>query len=215
MSRTARDAAPRSALARLPASFGIRAGVAIRALVAALVACVLATPIAAAADAAVPLKEMMGVYLGRATVRDLDVKRTEERDIDVEIVPFDRDGFRIRWVNVTLVDGRRNVPGVKRRVSELTFRPAKGRAFFVEAPQVNVFAEREETTPIGGDPVRWAVLDAAGLHVYSFVVLDDGRYELQTYSRKRTSAGISLRYERVVDGKPLREIDGQAVKVTE
>jgi hypothetical protein len=173
-----------------------------------------ATPLPAlAADAAPTLKPMLGVYLGRATVQDLDTKTTEERDIDVEVTAFDRDGFRIRWVNVTLVDGRRNLPGVKRRVSELTFKPAKGRNFFVEVPQANVFAEREEVQPLGGDPVRWAVQEAAGLHVHSSVILGDGRYELQTYSRKRTDSGIVLHYQRVVDGKLVRTIDGQAVRV--
>ncbi len=167
----------------------------------------------AAAQPKSALKDLMGVYLGRATVRDLDTQRTEERDIDVEVRPFERNGFRIRWTNVTLVDGRRNVPGVKRRVSELAFRPARGGAFYVEAPQVDVFVEREETTPMGGDPVRWAVHDAAGLHVYSFTILDDGRYELQSYSRRRTATGIDLRYERVVDGRTLRTIEGTAVKI--
>jgi hypothetical protein len=180
----------------------------------AMLVAALATPFPVlAADPAPSLKPMMGVYLGRATVKDLDTGQAEERDIDVEVTPYERDGFRIRWVNVTLVDGRRNVPGVKRRVSELAFKPAKGRGFFVEAPQRNVFAEREEVQPMGGDPVRWAVQDAAGLHVHSFVILDDGRYELQTYSRKRTPSGIDLRYERVVDGRTVRTIEGKAVKV--
>ena len=55
--------------------------------------------------------------------------------------------------------------------------------------------------------------DAAGLHVYSLTILDDGRYELQTYSRKRTATGIDLRYERVVDGRLVRSIEGRAVKI--
>jgi hypothetical protein len=187
---------------------------AVTAVAGALLLAALATPLPAlAADSVATLKPMLGVYLGRATVKDLDTQATEERDIDVEVTAFDRDGFRIRWVNVTLVDGRRNLPGVKRRVSELTFKPAKGRNFFVEVPQANVFAEREEVQPMGGDPVRWAVQDAVGLHVYSFVILGDGRYELQTYSRKRTATGIVLNYERVVDGKLVRTIDGQAVRV--
>lgn len=166
-----------------------------------------------AEDSSTSVKSLTGIYLGRATVKDLASGATEERDIDVEVTPYERDGFRIRWVNVTLVDGKRSVPGVKRRVSELAFKPAKGRGFFVEVPQRNVFAEREEVKPLGGDPVRWAVQDAAGLHVYSFVILPDGRYELQTYSRRRTASGIDLHYERVVDGKLLRTIDGKAVRV--
>ncbi|HEX4884249.1 MAG TPA: hypothetical protein VFX05_08935 [Casimicrobiaceae bacterium] len=183
-----------------------------RGLATIVAALVLAAP-AAGQGTALPLKDLMGVYLGRATVRDTETNQTETRDIDVEMTPFDRNGFRIRWINVTLVDGKRNVPGVKRRVSELAFRPAKGRNFYVEAPEVNVFAEREESEPMGGDPVRWAVRDANGLHVYSFSILDDGRYELQSYTRRRVGDGIELRYERVVDGKLLRSIEGRAVKL--
>ena len=171
--------------------------------------CALAAPVE---DGAARLKDLMGTYLGRATVKDLDTSKTEEREIDVEISPFKGNGFRIRWVNVTLVEGRRDLPGVKRRLSEASFIPAKGQNFFVEVADSGVFAEREEVTPMGGNPVRWAVLDAAGLHLYAFVVLNDGRYELQTYSRRRTPRGIDLNYERVVDGKRVRTIEGRAVK---
>jgi hypothetical protein len=182
------------------------------AIATAFAAAALALP-ASAADVVPALKDIMGVYLGRATAKEHETGATEERDIDVEVMPFERNGFRIRWVNVTLVDGKRNVPGVRRRVSELAFRPARSARHFVEAPAVNLFAEREEAAPMGGDPVRWAVLDAAGLHVYSFVILDDGRYELQTYTRKRAGGFLDLRYERVVDGKLARSIEGRAVRI--
>ena len=172
--------------------------------------CVVAAPMV---DGTAHIKNLMGTYLGRAIVKDLDTNQTEEREIDVEISPFKGDGFRIRWVNVTLVEGRRDLPGVKRRLSEVAFTPAKDQNFFVEVAESSVFGEREEVTPLGGDPVRWAVLDAAGLHLYAFVVLNDGRYELQTYSRRRTTRGIDLYYERVVDGKRVRTIEGRAAKV--
>ena len=166
-----------------------------------------------AAEGEVALKSLMGTYLGRATVKDLEKNQTEEREIDVEISPFKGNGFRIRWVNVTLVDGRRDVAGVKRRVNESAFTPAKGKNWFVEVPENTVFGEREEVTPMGGDTVRWAVLDGSGLHLYALVVLEDGRYEFQTYSRRRTATGIDLYYDRVVDGKRLRSIEGKAIKV--
>jgi hypothetical protein len=175
------------------------------------VALALAADFASAAGEAA-LKDLMGTYVGRAKMLDLPGGKTEERDIDVEVTPFKGDGFRIRWVNVTLVDGQRDRKGVKRRVSEVTFTPGKTKGFFVEAPEGSVFSEREEVTPMGGDPVRWAVLDAAGLHLYAFILLRDGRYELQTYTRRRTAEGIDLHYERVVDGERVRTIDGRAVK---
>ncbi len=167
----------------------------------------LAAPAAAAA-----LGDFFGSYVGVAEVRDAADRVVETRHMDIEITAFRRTGFRIRWVNVTLVDGRRDLPGVERRVAEVTFEP-KGRAgFFVEAQSVSPFARREEIAPLAGDPVRWAKLDDAGLHVFSFVVLPNGRYELQTYTRQLTDAGLDLFFERVVDGDTLRRIDGRTVR---
>ena len=103
--------------------------------------------------------------------------------MDIVIEPYKQGGFRIQWVNVSLVDGKRAVPGVERRVQTVLFEPAQDRGFFMEAAESNPFREREETRPMRGDPVRWASLDDQGLHVYSFVVLEDGRYELQVYDR--------------------------------
>jgi hypothetical protein len=132
--------------------------------------------------------------------------------MDSEIQPVRRGGFQSRWVNVTLVDGRRDVPGVQRRVAEVAFEPGERTDFFVEAQVTTPFAQREEITPMSGDPVRWAKLDADGLHVFSFVVLSNGRYELQTYTRRLTDAGLDLFFERVVDGDTLRRIEGRTVR---
>jgi hypothetical protein len=187
---------------------------AILAIVGAIVAAVALQPVPALAAADEPdLKTVIGVYLGRAVVKDLPSDRTEEREIDVEIQPFRSTGFRMRWTNVTLVNGRRDVRGVTRRVTEVTFLPGEGRGFFVEAPERDVFSEREEVAPLGGDTIRWAVLDARGLTTYAFVVLNDGRYELQTYTRRLAGEELELRYERVVDGERLRTIEGRAIKV--
>jgi hypothetical protein len=55
---------------------------------------------------------------------------------------------------------------------------------FVEVRVTSPFlSQREEIAPMAGDPVRWAKLDEEGLHVFSFVVLPNGRYELQVYTR--------------------------------
>lgn len=157
------------------------------------------------------LADYFGAYVGVAEVRDAD-GTVEERHMDVEILPFRQDGFRVRWVNVTLVDGRRDVPGVVRRPAEVVFEPRGERGLFVEARVVNLFAGREEITPMAGDPLRWAKLDDAGLHVFSFVILPDGRYEQQSYTRRLTGDGLELSFERVVDGDLLRRIDGRAVR---
>lgn len=166
----------------------------------------------AATAAAASLADYFGSYVGVAEVRDGDGTVTETRHMDIEITPYRKKGFHIRWVNVTLVDGRRDVPGVERRVAEVVFEPKDGADFFVAARAINPFAKQEEMAPIAGDPVRWAKLDDAGLHVSSFVVLPDGRYEWQIYTRRLTDEGLVLVFERIVDGETLKRIDGRTVR---
>jgi hypothetical protein len=164
------------------------------------------------AAAAASLDDYFGSYVGVAAERDAADRIVEERHMDVVITPFRRGGFQIRWINVTLVDGRRDLPGVERRVAEVAFEPQGRDGLFVEARVANPFVQREEMAPLAGDPVRWAKLDDDGLHVFSFVVLPNGRYELHTYTRRLRDDGVDLIFERVVDGDVLRRIEGRAVR---
>ena len=158
------------------------------------------------------LKPFFGAYVGVAEVEDLKTGTTEQRDMDIVIGPYRDGGFQIHWVNVTLVNGRRDLPGVERRVQTALFEPADSAQFYVEVRQGSVFRERQETRPMQGDPVRWAWLDGDRIHVVSFVVLDDGRYELQTYERILTEKGIDILYERIVDGEVVKRIEGSTAR---
>ena len=111
-----------------------------------------------------------------------------------------------------MVDGQRAAPGVERRVQTVLFQPAEDRRFFVEVQEANPFRERAETRPMRGDPVRWASLDDQGLHVYAFLVLEDGSYEMQIYDRALTDIGIDINFQRIVDGVVVRRIVGTAAR---
>ena len=50
------------------------------------------------------------------------------------------------------------------------------------------------------------------IKVYSLVILDDGRYELQAYTRATTEEGMALEWKRIVDGKGVRHMTGKAVR---
>ncbi len=132
--------------------------------------------------------------------------------MDIEIQPYRDGGFRIDWVNVTLVDGRRDLPGVERRVQSALFEPLEGRNMFVGVEAENLFQEREEAQPMRGDPVRWASIDGPRLHVYAFEVLEDGTYELQIYDRVLTEKGIDIAFQRIVDGEVVRRISGTTAR---
>jgi hypothetical protein len=180
-----------------------------RGVAALLVALLLAVP--AGARAASP-EPYFGTYVGVAKVADLATGDVRQRDMDIVIEPYKQGGFTIHWVNVSLVDGKRALPGVERRVQTVLFEPAADRGFFVEVAENNPFRERERTRPMRGDPVRWASLDDQGLHVYSFVVLEDGRYELQVYDRTLTDIGLDIKFQRIVDGALVREITGTTAR---
>jgi hypothetical protein len=183
---------------------------------AAYLAAVLLNALVLAAPAGVSaatLEPFFGTYVGVAEVKDLQAGDAAlQRDMDIVIEPYKEGGFRIHWVNVSLVNGKRAMPGVERRVQTVLFEPAEDRDFFVEVAQSSPFRERGETLPMRGDPVRWASLDDQGLHVYSFMVLEDGRYELQVYDRTLTDIGLEIRFQRIVDGELMREITGTSAR---
>jgi len=157
------------------------------------------------------LEAFFGTYVGVAHVEDFRTGEEERRHMDIVIEPYDA-GFRLHWVNVSLVDGRRDLPGVERRVQTVLFEPSDTRDFYVEVEEGSPFREREATRPMRGDPVRWAAIDGQTLHVNSFVVLDDGRYELQTYDRVLTDEGLRIEFQRIEDGELIRRITGNAVR---
>jgi hypothetical protein len=173
----------------------------------------LAPVLAAPASArAASLEPFFGTYVGTAEEKEFVDGAIRQRDMDIVIEPYKRGGFKIHWVSVFLVDGKRAVPGVERRVQTVLFEPAEDRDFFVEVAENNPFRERDETRPMRGDPVRWASLDDQGLHVYSFAVLEDGRYELQVYDRTLTDIGLDIRFQRIVDSELMREITGTTAR---
>lgn len=169
--------------------------------------------VAGLAAAAPPaLEPFFGTYVGVARVENRVTGETRARDMDIVVGPHGEEGFRIHWVNVSLVDGRRDVPGVERRVQTAMFEPAGQGDFYLEVQEESLFREREQMRPMRGDPVRWAAIDDDTLHVYAFVVLSDGRYEMQIYDRILTDQGLDIHFQRIVDGEVVREITGQTVR---
>ena len=175
----------------------------------ALAALAMAAP-AAFADAIDPF---VGTYVGTAQVLGSNGKVSEERDMDITIAAERGGGFRITWINVTLVDGRRDMPGVRRRVDEVMLEPGDRNGVFLEKTQRSLFERRQEVDVIAGDAMRWARIDGDSLGVFSLVVKDDGGYELQSYERILTEDGLDIEFSRVINGEVTRRIVGRTVRV--
>ena len=72
-----------------------------------------------------PRSDFYGVWVGEAVSRNLKNGEEEERDITAVFQKHRRGGFQVDRIAVILVDGKRAVPGVKRRVTEQVFSPAE------------------------------------------------------------------------------------------
>ena len=177
-----------------------------------LLAAALGLGTAALAAAPTDLDRFAGTYVGVAEETDPADRSRSRRDIDLVISAEGHGGLQIAWSNVTLVNGRRDVPGVERRVDEVRLVPAPDRDFYLARQAYDPFTERRPPNALGGDPLRWATVAGDSLRVYSVVILDDGRYELQTYDRTLTPDGLRLDWQRTVDGEVVRRATGHAVR---
>ena len=158
------------------------------------------------------LAEFLALPSGGDTSYAGQGKLTGERDIDILIESASRNGFRIRWATVRLVDGRRDVPGVSRNVLESVFRGGDG-AKFVEDVRGSLFEKKAKTNLLAGDPLRWARIKDRTLSVYSITIIPDGRYELQIYDRTRTDTGLTIRFRGYIDDVLQLSVEGTAIKV--
>jgi hypothetical protein len=169
------------------------------------------TPSPATADA--DPRRFFGTYVGRAEEVNPADRTRMERHVDLVIKPQGTGRLLLTWTNVTLVDGRRDVPGVRRHTDQtwlIPLRPEQG--LYRARVAYDPFTEDPPPDVAAGDPLRWGVLSDDSLRVYSFVVLGDGRYELQVYTRTLTSAGMRLDWKRLVDGEPTRHMTGDLVR---
>lgn len=160
-----------------------------------------------------PIDPFIGTYVGTAQVLGLDGEVTEERDMDITIAEDSGDGFRITWINVTRIDGRRDVVGVRRRVDEVMLEPGDRDGVYLEKTRRSLFERRQDVDVIAGDAMRWGRIDGNRLGIFSLVVMEDGGYALQSYERILTEEGMDIEFTRVEDGIVIRRIVGHTVRV--
>jgi hypothetical protein len=176
--------------------------------VAALAAAMPAVEAAAQSDIA----PFAGVYVGSAEVFDGEGNRVGQRDLEIIIEDMGRGRFRITWTNVSLIDGRRDVPGVERRVGVATFEPGDRPNVYVQEMRSSLFETERDIDFLQGDPLRWASIEGERMGMYSVALTDEGILEVQSYVRTLTEHGLDLEFRRMYDGRIDRRITGYAVR---
>ncbi len=147
-----------------------------------------------------------GDYEGEA-VTDYDGELTK-RDLRVKISPTEH-GFTVNWVSVT----KRANGKLMRKEYTIDFHPTRRDHIYRSGERKDMFGNAVPLDPLKGDPYVWARIHEDTLSVFALHVLEDGGYEMQTYSRTRIPEGLDLKYSRVRDGEILRAVKGTLFEV--
>lgn len=126
------------------------------------------------------------------------------RDLDVS-VSGDEDRFTVEWTTITRSGENPDDPDIRRESASLTFSPAD---------HPHVYEASSSGNPLDGDPMSWARLHGQTLSVYQMVITEGGGYSVSTYDRTLMDGGMLLRFVRLQDGQPVREVNGQLTRVT-
>lgn len=172
--------------------------------------CLIGMGIAKADDSLAPF---LDTFVGVSENFDGDGHPLGERHVDMVIREAGADGFEIELVSVALVDGRRDLPGVKRRSYVALFRQSDTAGIYLAEKPFDPFEERQAEELFAGAPLEWAQVSDGSLTIYTFAILEDGRYESQVFERafdgKDTLATL---YQRHLDGTLERQTIGRMVR---
>lgn len=152
---------------------------------------------ALADDAAI--KDFAGQWVGKVTVETMSPTDfpTSVRDAGVTVTPGPKDGFSLEWSTVKRERGDPQRPDEAVGDTELTFTStAPGR--WTAGPG----------NPSAGQALWTARLEDTTLTVSGYLVMEDGKSELQTYHRTLDGDALALNYTRVVDGAVVRRASG-------
>ncbi len=140
---------------------------------------------------------------GYAENRDSVYFGTTVRDLDVVIAPSG-SGFSVTWTTVIRSGGNPNDPNVKRKAQTVSFSPTG---------ETGVFRGTPSGDPLSGNPYIWARIEQHTLTVYIMTISSQGNYDMQSYARTLSGAGMDLVFTRIRDGEPVRSAKAKLVKI--
>jgi hypothetical protein len=172
-------------------------------VLAAMLAAMMAIDTAMAADARIAA--FAGSYQGSGVAdgRDSVYFTITARDLDVTI-KSEGGNFTVAWTTVTHNGGPAS--RAQRKTETVSF-------LALDAKAPNVFRAATPGNPMAGQPYYWARITGQTLIVYALSVSANGAYDLSSWSRTLTSAGMELVFRRQRDGETQRVVKGKLVKI--
>lgn len=149
------------------------------------------------------IEAFYGQYKGQAVSQGI-----AKRELALSIRAGKKEGFEIDWSTTTF-----STESGKKKSYSISFVPSGRRNIYSSAMRRNVFGKLTPLDPLKGDPFVWCRVEGQSLIVYSLLITDNGGYEMQEYVRTLTDQGLSLKFSRIRDGKPLKVIRGEYSRV--
>lgn len=152
------------------------------------------------------LHPFYGTYTGTSSP-SVSTGEVAERDLTVTIEPWEKKGFTVKWSTVIY---RAN--GEKKKSSpSINFYPSPRPGLFASAMETNVFGHTVPYDPIAVDanPYVWAGLQDSVLTVSALYIIDGGGYEMHVYKRSLENTGLSLEFERTMNGEPVTKLSAE------
>ena len=124
-------------------------------------------------------------------------------DLDVSIRPHE-NGFILKWATITKGgDGK-----IERHGNAVKFHPTKRHNVYAAAMRPDLFGGWIPLDPFKGDPFMWARYLDSTLTVYSMTITDTGAHDMRLYERTLSPDGLSIKFKRLHDEKPLQVVNG-------
>ena len=149
---------------------------------------------------AAEIDPFVGSYQGEATL--VSNGKESHRDLSVKISKLD-DGFRLNWQTTT----QRADGSEKTKSYTIDFFPSNREHIYQSAMKANLFGGREPLDPMKGDPYVWSYFKGDTLVVHALIINEEGGYEMQTYDRTLVKEGLALKFNRIRNGEPLKQIE--------
>jgi hypothetical protein len=169
--------------------------------IAMLITALALTSIARAAETVGP-EAFYGRYHGTGIAQDAHALTLgfDQRDFDVEIGPAN-GGFFVAWTTVIVTQSMRG-KNVRRTSTRIVFEPS-GRP--------GIYVQQAAATEIANG-LSWASISGRALTVRVVAILDDGKYEIQTYERTLTKDGVRLLFRSDRNGSASKIVTAYSKK---
>lgn len=143
----------------------------------------------------------VGTYTGEVMIETSN--GPAKRDLTV-IILKEAQGFSVEWTTDTeRLDGK-----MKSDTYFIAFKPSERPGIYLPTNKVQRKGQTVQIDPLDGDPqLLLCKIEDKTMTINASQLMEDGVFEVQTYERTLIPGGMHLKFSRVRNGTPTRDIE--------